>query len=159
MTQAATGKKTAPICVLVVEDNEVDAKLVRFALSGVSNWELNFERVSDGEQAVRYLQRQGSYSSKIHPDLVVLDLNLPKLDGTEVLRMIRHDPELRRLKVIVLSSSPMDVIEERVRDAEVRPDCYFTKPLGLDEFLALGETMHQCYLDKHEDSYSSGAGI
>lgn len=152
-------QKSHPVHVLVVEDNEVDARLVRFALLGVSAWNVEFERVEDGEQAVKYLQQQGSYASKLHPDLVVLDLNLPKLDGTEVLRMIRHNPKLKGLKVIVLSSSPMDVIEERVRDAEVRPDCYFTKPLGLDEFLALGETIHRCYLDEDKDSHSHGSGI
>lgn len=151
--------ETHPVHVLVVEDNEVDAKLVRLSLLGVSAWDVDFERVGDGEEAVRYLRHQGLYASKVHPDLVVLDLNLPKLDGTEVLRTIRRDPELRNLKVIVLSSSPMDVIEEKVRDSEVQPDCYFTKPLGLDEFLALGATMHRCYLESGGDNQTLGAGV
>jgi chemotaxis family two-component system response regulator Rcp1 len=141
-----TGPAVATTRVLVVEDNDVDAKLVRFALQGVAEWRLTLERVADGEQAIHYLEKKGAYLERNRPDLVVLDLNLPKCDGIEVLRRIRHDPQLKNLRVIVLSSSPRDAIEERVRDAEVQPDCYFTKPVGLDEFLALGATMHRCYL-------------
>lgn len=132
--------------VLVVEDNDVDAKLVRFALQGVKDWPLSVDRVADGEQAIQYLYGEGKFAGHQPPDLVVLDLNLPKCDGTEVLRIIRGHPDLKNLRVIVLSSSPKDAIEERVRDAAVQPDCYFTKPVGLDEFLALGTTMHHCFL-------------
>ena len=136
----------SPIRVLVVEDNPVDATLTRYALSEVKQWDVNLNVVEDGEQALFYLDRKGKFSQAPRPDLVILDLNLPKRNGKEVLQFIRADPNLRAVPVIILSSPPRDVIREEVKSADAQPNCYFTRPLGLDEFLALGEKMHDCYL-------------
>ena len=154
-----SGQELEPIRVLVVEDNLVDVKLIRFALQGVEKWTLTFDVLEDGEQAIEYLKKEAGYAGQVNPDLVVLDLNLPKRDGTEVLRTIRRDSVLKDLKVVVLSSSPKDVIEERVRDLDLAPDCCFTKPLGLEEFLALGEEIYRCYLDQGGREHVRRAGV
>ena len=132
--------------VLIVEDNPVDAKLVRYALREVQDWQVSMEIVEDGEDAISYLNHAGKFRESTRPDLVVLDLNLPKRTGKEVLQFIRSDTTLRKMPVIILSSSPMDIIRDEVRSADAQPNCYFTKPLGLDEFLALGAKMRDCYL-------------
>jgi len=79
------------------------------------------------------------------PDLIILDLNLPKRDGAEVLQVIRTTDELRSLPVVVLSSSPMDVMKSKLHKAKVEANCYLTKPADLDEFLALGKRFRCCY--------------
>lgn len=135
-----------PVSVLVVEDNPVDARMVQFALDEVKDWPVQVSVVEDGDEAFAYLQRTGDYQDAVRPEVVVLDLNLPKRNGAEVLKMIRNSKALRDLKVIVLSSSPMDVIEGQLRENSVEPDCCFTKPLDLDEFLAIGSAIRQCYL-------------
>jgi chemotaxis family two-component system response regulator Rcp1 len=135
-----------PVRILVVEDNRVDATLVRYALKGVKNWPVELEFVEDGEQALHFLEKKNGYAEATTPDLVILDLNLPKRDGVEVLRAIREQPTLTPVKVIVLSSSPIDVIEQRVRSVDIEASCCFTKPLGFDEVMELGEKIRQCYL-------------
>jgi chemotaxis family two-component system response regulator Rcp1 len=134
-----------PVAVLVVEDNPVDARMVQFALDEVKDWPVQVSVVEDGDEAFEYLQRTGEYKDAVRPEVVVLDLNLPKRNGTEVLKMIRNSKNLRDLKVIVLSSSPLDVIEGQLRENLVEPDCCFTKPIDLDEFLAIGSAIRQCY--------------
>lgn len=135
-----------PIQILVVEDNRVDATMVRYALKGQQDWPVELQFVEDGEQAIHYLAKKNKYTDAGTPDLVILDLNLPKRDGVEVLRAMREDPLLTSVKVIVLSSSPVDVIEQRVRSVHIEADCCFTKPIGLDEVMALGKMIRQCYL-------------
>ena len=131
--------------ILIVEDNRVDATMVRYALKGLTDWTVELQIVEDGEQALRFLEKRDRYVEAATPDLVILDLNLPKRDGVEVLRAMRNDPLLTTIKVIVLSSSPVDVIEERVRSVQIEPSCCFTKPIGLDEVIKLGEKIRQCY--------------
>jgi len=136
----------SPVSILVVEDNRVDAALVRYALKNVKDWPIELQFVEDGEQAMHFLAKQNKYAEAGTPDLVILDLNLPKRDGVEVLRTMRENPSLTSVKVIVLSSSPVDVIEQRVRSVDIEPSSCFTKPVGLDEVIQLGEKIRECYL-------------
>src|SRR5689334_18985292 len=103
--------------VLIVEDNPLDALLVRRALENEPNWKVRPMLANDGERAIAVLE---TTSAPAEVDLVILDLNLPRRDGTEVLRFIRTADALRRLPVIVLSSSPADVIKAKINDANVK---------------------------------------
>ncbi|MFL6450618.1 MAG: response regulator [Bryobacteraceae bacterium] len=134
-----------PTKILVVEDNRVDATMVRYALKELKDWPVEMDFVEDGEEALHFLEKKSRYREAGTPDLVILDLNLPKRDGLEVLRAMREQPNLTSVKVIVLSSSPVDVIEQRVRSVDIEASCCFTKPMGLDEVLELGEKIRQCY--------------
>lgn len=122
-----------PIEILLVEDNEGDVRLTREALSEakVRN---NLAVVRDGVEALEYLRRPGPEGIKPpRPDLILLDLNLPKKDGREVLSELKNDPALRRLPVVVLttSSSEKDILESY----DLHANCYITKPVDLDQFI------------------------
>jgi chemotaxis family two-component system response regulator Rcp1 len=117
---------------LLVEDNPGDVELVRLALKqgGILN---RISVVEDGEQAIRYLRRTGEFKDAHRPDLILLDLNLPRVDGREVLEEIKTDPELKQIPVIILTTSNA---EQDVRHAYLHhANCYITKPAEVDEFL------------------------
>jgi two-component system, chemotaxis family, response regulator Rcp1 len=138
--------------ILIVEDNRVDADIIRYALEELKDWATDLHFVEDGEEAFLFLEKAGRFAKVDTPDLVLLDLNLPKRSGIEVLQLIKSTTSLRGVKVIVLSSSPVDVIEHLVSDLRMKPNCYFTKPLGLDEFLALGKEIRRCYYETQWNS-------
>jgi CheY-like chemotaxis protein len=142
MTVPAVGDRT---CVLIVEDNPVDVYMVRCALQEELDWTTETTVADDGEKAIELLLEHSSRPIRAWPDLVILDLNLPKRDGVEVLQFIRTTNGLRSLPVVVLSSSPMDVIKSKFNNVNVKANCYMTKPPDLDEFLALGKRFHSCY--------------
>lgn len=142
MNVPATGDLTR---VLIVEDNPIDAHMVQYALQEELNWTTETTVADDGEKAIQLLLEQSSRPLRKWPDLVILDLNLPKRDGVEVLQVIRTTNELRSLPVVVLSSSPMDVMKSKLNKGNVEANCYLTKPYDLDEFLALGKRFHCCY--------------
>src|SRR5688500_18293199 len=126
--------------ILVAEDNPADVYLLREALNRESigrNVELMV--VSDGEQALEYIQRLGNFSDAVIPDLVVLDLNLPKSDGSDVLRCIRQTPAYAGIPVVVLTSS--DSPRDRTAAENLGANAFITKPSDLDAFLALGRTL------------------
>lgn len=131
--------------VLIIEDNPVDAHMVQCALQEELNWTTETTVADDGEKAIELLLQHGSRPIGEWPDLVILDLNLPKRDGVEVLQVIRTTNGLRSLPVVVLSSSPTDVMKSKFNKMNVEANCYFTKPPDLDEFLALGKRFHCCY--------------
>ena len=131
--------------VLIVEDNPVDAHMVQCALQKELNWTTESTVADDGEKAIELLLEHSSRPIREWPDLVILDLNLPKRDGVEVLQVIRTTNELRSLPVVVLSSSPMDVMKSKLNKVNVEANCYVTKPPDLDEFLALGKRFRCCY--------------
>ena len=131
--------------VLIVEDNPVDVHLVRLALEEEHTWPTESVVTADGEKAIDFLLRQGSFANAEPPHLVILDLNLPKRDGTEVLQVIRTTDSLQNLAVAILSSSPKDLIRSKVHSANVEANCYFTKPVDADAFLALGRAIRRCY--------------
>jgi chemotaxis family two-component system response regulator Rcp1 len=120
------------IHILLVEDNPGDVRLTREALRGakVAN---DLQVVGDGEEAINYLRRRGRYSDAPRPDIVLLDLNLPRLDGREVLSDIKSDPDLAKIPIIILTSSSA---ERDIHSAyELHANCYISKPVDFTEFI------------------------
>ena len=122
---------TRPARILLVEDNEADVRLTREALREAGDG-VRLTAVGDGEQALAYLRRQEGFSEAPRPDLVLLDLNLPRKNGREVLREIKADHRLSLIPVVVLSTSasPSDV----AACYELHANAYVTKPRDFDEF-------------------------
>jgi two-component system, chemotaxis family, response regulator Rcp1 len=120
-----------PLNVLLVEDNPGDIRLMREALRNGATKKL--DAVEDGEEALAYLRREAPYADAPKPDLIFLDLNLPKKDGREVLNEIKKDERWRRIPVVILTTS------EAERDIygayELHANCYIKKPTDLDEYM------------------------
>ena len=124
--------------ILVAEDNPADVYLLREAFS-LGGQDVEMIVVTDGEQALEYVQRQGAFASVAVPDLIVLDLNLPKSDGSDVLRCIRETQAYAGVPVVVLTSS--DSPRDRKTIENLGASSFITKPSDLDSFLALGRTL------------------
>jgi CheY-like chemotaxis protein len=139
--------KTSGIDVLLVEDSAAEARLAREALLEVT-FPVRLHVASDGEQAMEFLRREGRYEAAPRPQLVLLDLNLPRKDGREVLRDIKQDDELRRIPVVVLTTSqaPSDI----TRAYELHANCYIRKPLELDGFIEIVKSIHHYWLQMAE---------
>lgn len=132
------------IDILLVEDNAGDVSLIRDGLRfGSLSKRLNI--VTDGEQALKYLARQDSYRNAGRPDLIILDLNLPKVDGRQVLELIKADPDLRYIPVVILSSSSSDVDVQGCYQNHA--NCYLTKPADLDQFLDVVESIENYWMN------------
>lgn len=121
-----------PIEILLVEDNEGDARLALEALKEgkVSN---NLYHVKDGVEAMTFLRQQGEYAGMPLPDLILLDLNLPRKDGREVLAEIKEDPELRMIPVVILTTSQAE--RDLAETYGLHANAFVTKPLDLDRFV------------------------
>jgi len=121
-----------PIEILLVEDNPDDAFMTMEALreGKVRN---AVHLVEDGVEALRFLRKQGQHSTAPRPDLILLDLSLPRLSGLEVLEQIKQDPELRRIPVVIMTSSTRE--QDVLRAYNHYANCYVTKPVDLDQFL------------------------
>ena len=121
-----------PVEILLVEDNPGDVRLTREALAEgkVRN---NLYVAPDGVEALRFLRREEEHAEAVRPDLILLDLNLPKMDGREVLEVIKADPDLRHIPVVVLTSSQAE--QDIVRAYDLHANCYVTKPVDLDQFI------------------------
>ncbi len=132
-----------PIEILMVEDNPGDVRLTVEALKEgkVRN---NLHTVPDGVQAMAFLRRQGQYAKVPRPDLVLLDLNLPKMDGREVLAEIKEDPDLRRLPVVILTVSKAE--QDILKSYNLHANCYITKPVDLDQFLGVVKSIEDFWL-------------
>ena len=128
------GGCVTPIEILLVEDSPSDIDLTREALEDtrVAN---NLSVVTDGVEALAFLRREGRYAEAPHPDLILLDLNLPKKDGREVLAEIKADPNLRRIPVVVMTSS--DDEKDILAAYNLHVNCYVTKPVDLDQFIGV----------------------
>jgi CheY-like chemotaxis protein len=137
MSAVATGKIAE---VLLVEDSPGDVRLTREALKD-SVPPSRFNVVRDGEEALAFLRRQGPYHNAPSPDLILLDLNLPKKDGREVLAEIKQDPDLKRIPVVVLTTSEAE--QDIVRAYDLHANCYITKPMDLDDFLETIREIHR----------------
>lgn len=123
-----------PIEVLLVEDNPGDALLTRIALED-SKISVNLNVVEDGVEAMAFLRKQDKYADVPHPDIVLLDLNLPKKDGREVLAEIKGDAHLRRIPVVVLTTSQAE--EDILKAYNLAANCYITKPVDFDQFVRI----------------------
>ena len=123
-----------PIEILLVEDNEDDASLTveTLAQGRVRN---HVTVVEDGVDAITFLRREGRFATMSRPDLILLDLKLPRKSGREVLKEIKQDPDLKRIPVIILSTS--DAEKDIVESYDLHANCYVTKPIDLDEFIGV----------------------
>ncbi|MGK0190628.1 MAG: chemotaxis family two-component system response regulator Rcp1 [Verrucomicrobiales bacterium] len=133
-----------PLDILLVEDNPGDVRLMLEILRE-GDIPHDFNVVTDGEQALLYLRKEEHYASKPRPDIVFLDLNMPRMGGLEVLKVIKSSPELRSLPVIILTSStsPED-IESAYTD---HANCFITKPMDPDEFNHVAEIVRAFWLE------------
>ena len=123
-----------PIEVLLVEDNPGDVRLTREALKEgkVHN---NLHVAPDGVEALAFLRREGKYTDAVRPDLILLDLNLPRKGGREVLEEVKGDPALRHIPVVILTSSQAE--QDIARAYDLHANCYITKPVDLDQFITV----------------------
>ncbi len=130
----------APIRILLVEDNPGDARLAVEALkeSKVSN---KLYHVEDGVEAMDFLHRRGEYVEASMPDLVLLDLNLPRKDGREVLAEIKEDPELRLVPVVVLTTSAAE--RDLIKSYNLHANAYIVKPIHLDQFIGIVQAIEE----------------
>jgi CheY-like chemotaxis protein len=131
------------IDILLVEDNPGDVRLTRELLkdSKIGN---NLTVVDNGEDALVFLRRGAKYPNATTPDLILLDLNLPRKNGHEVLASIKSDPALRRIPVVILTSSKAE--EDIVRTYDLHANCYISKPVGLDQFAAMVKSIDDFWL-------------
>jgi len=133
----------APIEILLVEDNPGDVRLAREALKE-NKVENNLHVVEDGVLAMEFLRKQGKYQNATRPDLILLDLNLPKKDGREVLAEIKADTNLKRIPVVMLTISKAE--EDILRAYNLHVNCYITKPIDLDQFIKVVRTVEDFWL-------------
>ena len=132
-----------PIEILLVEDNQGDVRLTQEALKEgkVRN---NLHVVWNGVEALSYLRAEGDYASAVRPDLILMDLNLPLKDGREVLQEIKSDPSLRRIPVVILTTSQAE--EDILRAYDLHVNCYITKPVDLDQFIRIVRSIEDFWL-------------
>jgi CheY-like chemotaxis protein len=123
-----------PVEILLVEDNPGDVRLTRETLKDFT--QLNhLTVVGDGIEAMAFLRREGKYAKASRPDLILLDLNLPRKDGREVLAEIKVDEQLKRIPVVILTTSGAE--QDILSTYELHANCYITKPVDLDQFSAV----------------------
>ena len=132
-----------PVEILLVEDNPGDERLTREALKEGKVYS-NLHWVKDGVDAMEFLRRQGKHVGAPRPDIILLDLNLPKKDGREVLQDIKNDPELKRIPVVVLTTSKAE--EDVLRTYNLHANCYVTKPVDLEKFIVVVKSIDVFWL-------------
>lgn len=132
-----------PIEILLVEDNPGDVLLTRRALKDGKIY-THLHVVEDGEEAMEFVRQQGRYSEAPLPDLILLDLNLPKMDGREVLNLLKADEKLKRIPVVVLTSSKAE--EDVLRAYNLCANCYITKPVDFDQFFRVVKAIEDFWL-------------
>lgn len=138
-----TDTETKPIEILLVEDNPGDVRLTidAFKEGKVSN---NFSVVEDGIEAMAYLRKEGKYTNAKRPDIILLDLNLPRKDGREVLVEVKNDEKLKRIPIVVLTTSKAD--EDIIKSYNYHANCYISKPVDLNEFLRVVKIIEDFWL-------------
>jgi two-component system response regulator len=131
-----------PIEILLVDDDAGDTLITTEALqhSKVTN---NLHTVANGEEALAFLRREGDYADAVRPDLVLLDLNLPRRDGREVLAEVKGDDDLRRIPVVVLTTSAAE--EDIIRSYDLHANAYVTKPVDFDRFVEVVRSIDDFY--------------
>jgi len=131
-----------PVKILLVEDNPADARLIVEVFKDFKK--SNIYIVEDGVAAMDFLNKKGEYENVPRPDIILLDLNLPKKDGREVLKEIKEDPELRCIPVVILTTS--SAIEDIIKTYSNYANCYITKPVDFDQFLKVVQSIENFWL-------------
>jgi len=132
-----------PIEILMIEDNPGDVRLTQEALKENKIYNRLYA-VGDGVEAMAFLRREGKYADAPRPDLILLDLNLPKKDGREVLAEVKADEGLKRIPVVILTSSQAE--EDIIRTYNLHANCYITKPVDLDQFIRVVKSIEEFWL-------------
>lgn len=127
-----------PVEVLLVEDDPGDVLLTQETLLE-SKIQTNLHVVSDGVEALAFLRQEGEYAAVPRPDLILLDLNMPRKDGREVLADVKEDPDLKTIPVAVLTTSSQD--EDILKSYQLHANCYITKPVGLAQFSTVVQSL------------------
>jgi CheY-like chemotaxis protein len=140
---ATLDRAIKPVEILMVEDNPGDIRLTMEALRE-SKLHNNLHVVKDGIEALAYLRQEGDYASMPRPDLILLDLNLPKKDGREVLREIKTDREMGRIPVVVLTTSQAE--EDVLKTYDLHANCFITKPVDLEQFIKVVQSIEFFWL-------------
>lgn len=132
-----------PIHILLVEDSPSDAKLTMAALkeAKVAN---RVSHVEDGIQAMAFIRREGPYAAVTRPDLILLDLNLPRKNGREILQELKSDPDLKVIPVVVLTTSRAE--QDILHSYQLHANCYVTKPVNFERFLEIVQSIEQFWL-------------
>jgi chemotaxis family two-component system response regulator Rcp1 len=141
MKSAAKGGE--PIEILLVEDSPGDVRLTQEAFKD-AKLHVNLHAASDGIEALAFLKREGEHFNVPRPDLILLDLNLPKKDGREVLKEIKESPTLKSIPVVILTTSASDA--DILRSYRLHANCYITKPVGLNGFLKVVQSIERFWL-------------
>jgi CheY-like chemotaxis protein len=139
------GKDGMPIEVLLIEDNAGDVRLTQEAFRE-ANRAIRLRVASDGVEAMEFLRRQGAHSEAPRPDLILLDLNLPKMDGREVLAHIKADDDLKTIPTVILTTSEAEA--DILKSYQLQANCYLTKPVQLDAFESLVTSINDFWLIK-----------
>jgi CheY-like chemotaxis protein len=129
-----------PIEILLVEDNPGDVRLTTEDLQEEKMFN-KLHVVNDGVEAIAFLRKEGAYAGAVRPDLILLDLNLPRKDGREVLKEIKEDENLKTIPVVVLTVSKSE--EDIIRSYNLHANCYITKPVDLGQFMKVAKTIQE----------------
>ena len=132
-----------PVNILLVEDNPGDVRLTQEAFRE-GKIDVNLEVARDGVEAIAYLRKQAPFTEVVTPDLILLDLNLPKRDGREVLAEIKVDPELKRIPVVVLTTSNAEA--DILKSYNLHVNCYLNKPVDFDRFFEIVQKIEDFWL-------------
>lgn len=135
---------TKPIEILLVEDNPGDVRLVKEALSNAKVRNI-MAVAQDGVEAMAFLRREDKYANVFRPDLILLDLNLPRKGGLEVLKDIKEDDELKRIPVVILTSSQAD--QDILKSYDHHANAYVTKPVDLEQFISVVKAIEGFWLE------------
>lgn len=131
--------------ILLVEDNPGDVRLTLEAFR-VTNGSFHLSVITDGVGAIAFLRREGAHANSPRPDLILLDLNLPKMDGREVLARIKEDADLKTIPTVILTSSLAEA--DIVKSYQLQANCYLSKPVRLDKFEALVKSINDFWVTK-----------
>jgi two-component system, chemotaxis family, response regulator Rcp1 len=136
-------KAASPVEILLVEDNPGDVRLTKEALKEGKVYS-NLHWAKDGVEALEFLRKQGKFAGSPRPDIILLDLNLPKKDGREVLSEIKNDDDLKRIPVVILTTSKAE--EDVLRSYQLHANCYVTKPVDLEKFIVVVQSIDMFWL-------------
>jgi chemotaxis family two-component system response regulator Rcp1 len=140
---ADRGEAAPPVEILLVEDNPGDVRLTKEALREGKVYN-NLHWAKDGVEALEFLRQEGRHANAPRPDIILLDLNLPKKDGREVLGSIKNDDRFKQIPVVILTTSEAE--EDVLRSYELHANCYITKPVDLEKFIVVVQSIDKFWL-------------